>query len=318
MVWIIVMFLSIVWTLILTAPIHCRASKRCNATFLQIRWRNKAHLTHTVAKSRGFVSPVCLNEHLVVKPPHKRVRVFVSLQEVLDNTSNCISQISQNGQSASPWQVAVLHSDWLSQADSSSLWLAESGWQFFTLIGWVELTVLYSDWLSSSLWLAESGWQFFTLIGWVELTVLHSDWLSSSLWLAELSWQFFTLIGWVRLTVLHSDWLSWADSSSLWLAEFFTLIGWVRLTVLHSDWLSWADSSSLWLAEFFTLIGWVRLTVLYSDWLSSSLWLAELSWQFFTLIGWVELTVLHSDWLSWADSRSTDGVHRTSFRQSVR
>ncbi len=201
MVWIIVMFLSIVWTLILTAPIHCRASKWYNATFLQIWWRNKVHLTHTVAKSRGFVSPVCLNEHLVVKPPHKRIRVFVSLQEVLDNTSNCISQISQNGQSASPWQVAVLPSDWLSQADSSLLWLAE----FFTLIGWVELTVLHSDWLSwadsSSLWLAESGWQFFTLIGWVRLTVLHSDWLSSSLWLAESGWQFFTLIGWVELTV---------------------------------------------------------------------------------------------------------------------
>ncbi len=31
--WIIVMFLSAVWTLILTAPIHCRAS---DATFLQI------------------------------------------------------------------------------------------------------------------------------------------------------------------------------------------------------------------------------------------------------------------------------------------
>ncbi len=43
MVCIIVMFLSTVWTLILTAPIHCRAvvSKWCNATFLQIWWRNK-------------------------------------------------------------------------------------------------------------------------------------------------------------------------------------------------------------------------------------------------------------------------------------
>ncbi len=37
--WIIVMFLSAVWTLILTAPIHC--TKWCNATFLQISWRNK-------------------------------------------------------------------------------------------------------------------------------------------------------------------------------------------------------------------------------------------------------------------------------------
>ncbi len=42
MVWIIMMFLWAVWTLILTAPIHCRASiaetvnKWCNATFLQI------------------------------------------------------------------------------------------------------------------------------------------------------------------------------------------------------------------------------------------------------------------------------------------
>ncbi len=36
--WIIVMFLSAVWTLILTAPIHCRGStsQGCNATFLQI------------------------------------------------------------------------------------------------------------------------------------------------------------------------------------------------------------------------------------------------------------------------------------------
>ncbi len=34
--WIIVMFLSVVWTLILTAPIHSRGSIRCNATFLQI------------------------------------------------------------------------------------------------------------------------------------------------------------------------------------------------------------------------------------------------------------------------------------------
>ncbi len=43
-VWIIVMFLSAVWTLILTAPIHCRASiceKWCNATFLQIWWKTK-------------------------------------------------------------------------------------------------------------------------------------------------------------------------------------------------------------------------------------------------------------------------------------
>ncbi len=37
--WIIVMFLSAVWTLILTAPIHCKesmVSKWCNAKFLQI------------------------------------------------------------------------------------------------------------------------------------------------------------------------------------------------------------------------------------------------------------------------------------------
>ncbi len=43
-VWIIVMFLSAVWTLILTAPIHCRASiaeQVMNATFLQIWWKNK-------------------------------------------------------------------------------------------------------------------------------------------------------------------------------------------------------------------------------------------------------------------------------------
>ncbi len=42
--WIIVKFLSVVWTLILTAPILCRGSsvsKWCNATFLQIWWRNK-------------------------------------------------------------------------------------------------------------------------------------------------------------------------------------------------------------------------------------------------------------------------------------
>ncbi len=38
-VWIIVMFLSAVWTLILTAPIHCRGS--IAETFLQIWWRNK-------------------------------------------------------------------------------------------------------------------------------------------------------------------------------------------------------------------------------------------------------------------------------------
>ncbi len=35
---IIVMFLSAVWTIILTAPIHCRG---CTATFIQIWWRNK-------------------------------------------------------------------------------------------------------------------------------------------------------------------------------------------------------------------------------------------------------------------------------------
>ncbi len=38
-VWIIEKFFSVVWSLILTAPIHCRGSnvsKRCNATFLQI------------------------------------------------------------------------------------------------------------------------------------------------------------------------------------------------------------------------------------------------------------------------------------------
>ncbi len=35
--WIIVMFLTAVWTLILTAPILCRGStgEQCNATFLQ-------------------------------------------------------------------------------------------------------------------------------------------------------------------------------------------------------------------------------------------------------------------------------------------
>ncbi len=41
-VWINLMILSAVWTLVLTAPIHCRASllsKWCNAEFL--RWRNK-------------------------------------------------------------------------------------------------------------------------------------------------------------------------------------------------------------------------------------------------------------------------------------
>ncbi len=41
---IIVLFLSAVWTLILTAPIHCRhplLNKWCNAKFLQIWWRNK-------------------------------------------------------------------------------------------------------------------------------------------------------------------------------------------------------------------------------------------------------------------------------------
>jgi len=44
-VWIIVMFLSTIWTLILTAPIHYRGSilsKWFNATFLILfRWRNK-------------------------------------------------------------------------------------------------------------------------------------------------------------------------------------------------------------------------------------------------------------------------------------
>ncbi len=46
-VWIIVMFLSAVWTLILTAPIHCRASiGECNATFHQI-WR-EAKLLYTL------------------------------------------------------------------------------------------------------------------------------------------------------------------------------------------------------------------------------------------------------------------------------
>ncbi len=39
-VWIIVMFLSAIWTLILTAPIRCRGSIGCNAKFLQV-WRNK-------------------------------------------------------------------------------------------------------------------------------------------------------------------------------------------------------------------------------------------------------------------------------------
>ncbi len=45
-VWIIVMFLSSVWTLILTAPIHCRASTdkqvmQCNFYPNLFRWRNK-------------------------------------------------------------------------------------------------------------------------------------------------------------------------------------------------------------------------------------------------------------------------------------
>ncbi len=43
-VWIIVRFLSAVWTLILTAPIHYRGSivgKWCNAKFLLFWWRNK-------------------------------------------------------------------------------------------------------------------------------------------------------------------------------------------------------------------------------------------------------------------------------------
>ncbi len=42
-----VMFLSAVWTLILTAPIHYRASigeQGRNATFLQIWWRNKLYI----------------------------------------------------------------------------------------------------------------------------------------------------------------------------------------------------------------------------------------------------------------------------------
>ncbi len=45
-VWIIVMFLSAVWTLIPTAPIHCRASTdeqvmQCNFYPNLFRWRNK-------------------------------------------------------------------------------------------------------------------------------------------------------------------------------------------------------------------------------------------------------------------------------------
>ncbi len=46
LVWSIVMFLSAVWTLILTAPIHCRASiaeapMNCYTFSTQIYWRNK-------------------------------------------------------------------------------------------------------------------------------------------------------------------------------------------------------------------------------------------------------------------------------------
>ncbi len=45
-VWIIVMFLSAVWTLILTAPIHCRGSigeqvMHCSISTIQFWWRNK-------------------------------------------------------------------------------------------------------------------------------------------------------------------------------------------------------------------------------------------------------------------------------------
>ncbi len=46
LVWIIVLFLSAVWTLILTAPIHCRASigeqvMQCNISPYLFPWRNK-------------------------------------------------------------------------------------------------------------------------------------------------------------------------------------------------------------------------------------------------------------------------------------
>ncbi len=43
-VWIIVMFYQLFWTLILTAPIHCRASiaeQVMQCYILQIWWRNK-------------------------------------------------------------------------------------------------------------------------------------------------------------------------------------------------------------------------------------------------------------------------------------
>lgn len=70
-----------------------------------------------------------MSAHLVLKLG----RVFVCSQEVLDNTSNAISQISFNGRSASPWRLAA-----------HTLLTA----QFFTLIGWVRLTALHSDWLS--------------------------------------------------------------------------------------------------------------------------------------------------------------------------
>ncbi len=56
-VWIIVIFLSAVWTLILTAPIHCRG---CNATFLQIWWRNKLFLISDGLRVKTFLCELFL------------------------------------------------------------------------------------------------------------------------------------------------------------------------------------------------------------------------------------------------------------------
>ncbi len=60
--WIIMMFLSAVWTLILTAPIHCRGStgeQVCNATFLKI-W------THKETNSTSWMAWVCVNVQPII------------------------------------------------------------------------------------------------------------------------------------------------------------------------------------------------------------------------------------------------------------
>ncbi len=85
MVWIIVMFLSAVWTLILTAPIHYRASIS-NAISLQILWRNELiYILNGQRTSSTFSAHV----HFWLNFPLKNVYTKYHLIRIVINTGVC-------------------------------------------------------------------------------------------------------------------------------------------------------------------------------------------------------------------------------------